>query len=260
MRSPTASTGCDVCALDRRAHQGKSCRMRRAGHGGVRGCACGIALRHRWLGGVVERAFGRAVRKPCDRLGVPSRPGGGARVGLRRLFVLMRRLAGDQRGQAAVEAAFALPVALLLVLLLVQPGILLYDRVVMQSAASEACRLLSTLDEADSSGTAEAFVRRRLGAVPEQGCFHVHEGGCSWEIAFEGGQASERVTCRIATQARPLPLIGPSAGFLGLVNGDGNFVVEVEASMPTQPSWALSAAAGSSPSEWIGAWVGESGE
>ena len=34
----------------------------------------------------------------------------------------------EEAGQATVEAAFALPIALALVILLVQPGILLYDR------------------------------------------------------------------------------------------------------------------------------------
>mgnify|MGYP000134517313 CR=1 FL=1 len=38
----------------------------------------------------------------------------------------------DARGQSTVEAAVALPVVFLLVLLLVQPGIVLYDRMVMQ--------------------------------------------------------------------------------------------------------------------------------
>ena len=46
----------------------------------------------------------------------------------------MRRMgarARDARGQSTVEAAVALPVVFLLVLLLVQPGIVLYDRMVM---------------------------------------------------------------------------------------------------------------------------------
>lgn len=47
-----------------------------------------------------------------------------------------------ERGQGTVEAAFVLPVLLGLVLFLLQPGIVLYDRVVMKSAAAEACRLL----------------------------------------------------------------------------------------------------------------------
>ena len=43
----------------------------------------------------------------------------------------------EDTGHATVEAAFALPIALALVILLVQPGILLYDRIVMQQAAAE---------------------------------------------------------------------------------------------------------------------------
>ena len=42
----------------------------------------------------------------------------------------------EEAGQATVEAAFALPISLALVILLVQPGILLYDRIVMQQAAA----------------------------------------------------------------------------------------------------------------------------
>ncbi len=58
-----------------------------------------------------------------------------------------------ERGQGTVEAAFVLPVLLGLVLFLLQPGIVLYDRVVMKSAAAEACRLLaiSGSDFGDSS-------------------------------------------------------------------------------------------------------------
>lgn len=47
-------------------------------------------------------------------------------------------------GQAAVECAFLIPVVLLLLLFLIQPGIILYNHTVMKAAASEGCRLLST--------------------------------------------------------------------------------------------------------------------
>ena len=42
-----------------------------------------------------------------------------------------RRIAFSWRGQATVEGAFLIPVILLMLMLLIQPGILLYDRVVM---------------------------------------------------------------------------------------------------------------------------------
>ncbi len=83
-----------------------------------------MGLRHLQLLG---RALARAA--PIVRLGSAApRRGRAGRCGCR------------EDGQATVEAAFALPVLFLLVLLLVQPGIVLYDRMVMASAAAEGCR------------------------------------------------------------------------------------------------------------------------
>ena len=69
--------------------------------------------------------------------------------------------ARDARGQSTVEAAVALPVVFLLVLLLVQPGIVLYDRMVMAGAAAEGCRLLATSD--GDAATCEEYVCRAWG-------------------------------------------------------------------------------------------------
>ena len=63
-----------------------------------------------------------------------------------------------ERGQGTVEAAFVLPVLLGLVLFLLQPGIVLYDRVVMKSAAAEACQLLAV--SGSDFGESEEAVRR----------------------------------------------------------------------------------------------------
>ena len=53
-----------------------------------------------------------------------------------------------------------IPVLFTALLLLLQPGILLYDRMVMQGAAAEGCRLLATKTAAlgDMDGSCEAFV------------------------------------------------------------------------------------------------------
>ena len=142
-----------------------------------------------------------------------------------------------ESGQATVEAAFLLPVLFVGLLLLMQPGILLYDRLVMQAAASEGCRLLATKTAAagDMAESCEAFVRHRLGAIPPVSCFVV------------------RVT--IANEARPLPLLDAGGALLGIVNGNGNLEVRVTAEQPTQPSWARSSDAGGDPAGWIGAWA-----
>lgn len=156
-----------------------------------------------------------------------------------------------QRGQATVEAALALPLLLLLALLLLQPGILLYDRMVMADAAAQGARFQSTLPAGDPA--VEDFVRRRLGAVPPQDLFHCHEGGCTWDIEATGGESSPEASVRIANQVRPLPLIDYGAGLLGLTNGAGNFEVEVSVTVPTQPAWAQGSSLGLDPSAWVAA-------
>ncbi len=161
------------------------------------------------------------------------------------------RLGRDESGQATVEAAFALPVLLLVMLMLLQPGIVLYDRMVMADAAAEGCRLLATAE--GGAQAAEDFVRRRLGSVPPHDLFHVHGGGCTWQVECQGDEGSAEVSVRIATQLKPLPLIDYGARALGLVNGQGNFEVEVEATAPTQPDWVRESSLGMSPAAWVSA-------
>lgn len=156
------------------------------------------------------------------------------------------------RGQATVEAAFSIPVVLLLVLLLVQPGIILYDRMVMASAAAEGCRLLA-VGEGDAE-TCIDFVKRRLGAVPQHDLFHVHQGGCTWEVLCEGGGSADRSRVVVRTEVRPLPLLDMGAALLGLVNERGNLVVEVEAEAPTRAVWAQESLGGGHPNDKTGVW------
>lgn len=176
----------------------------------------------------------------------------------RRIAAWCARLrAKPGKGQSTVEAAVVIPVLFAGLLLLVQPGILLYDRIVMSATASEACRLLATKTDAagDMAESCEAFVRHRLGSVPPVACFHVHDGACSWDIGFEGDEGSQTVRVTIANEARPLPLLDAAGTLLGIVNGAGNFEIEVSAEQRTQPAWVDSAEPGRDPAGWIGAWL-----
>lgn len=159
----------------------------------------------------------------------------------------------DECGQSSVEAAFALPVIMLLLLMLLQPGIVLYDRIVMENAAAEGCRLLATTSS-DQLGVCEDYVRRRLGAVPEHDLFHVHRPSCTWDVRCEGSESADEVRVFISTEVKPLPLVNMGAALAGALNEGGNMVVEVEVAMSTQPAWARSAAGGLAPSDWIESW------
>lgn len=161
----------------------------------------------------------------------------------------------SELGQGTVEAAFVIPILFLMMLLLIQPGIVLYDCIVMNSAASEACRLLATTDGNDGEGAASCtdFIRHRLSAIPQHKFFHVHEGGCTWDIHVEGGEDSGVATVRVKTEIRPLPLFDAGLGLLGMTNASGNLEIGVERASVEQPAW-LHASASGSPSDWIGEW------
>lgn len=163
------------------------------------------------------------------------------------------RWAEDSSGQATLEAAFLIPVVFLLVLLLVQPGIILYDMMVMRAAAADGCRLLATRTDAlgDSLEACEAYVKRRLGAVPEQDLFHIHDEACSWSISLAGDECSEFVEVTISNRVRLLPLMGSAAAFLGAVDRNGEYVFEVSVCMRTQPRWAAQGDAGINPKDWV---------
>lgn len=158
------------------------------------------------------------------------------------------RVRGEQ-GQSTVEAAFALPVLMLLTLLLLQPGIILYDRIVMEGAAAEGCRLLVTTKA--PGHVEEDFIRRRLSAVPQTEIFHVHENGCSWTIVFEGNESTGEVATQIKGEVRPLPLLDVGMSLLGMTNEQGNLTIEVERHMQTQNAWVAASPDGQDPQGWM---------
>ncbi len=158
------------------------------------------------------------------------------------------RLRGEC-GQSTIEAAFALPVLMMLMLLLLQPGIILYDRIVMEGAAAEGCRLLATTG--NPGETEEDYIRRRLSAVPEVDIFHVHARSCTWRIELDGDERCQEVGVRISTEVQPLPLIDTAVGLFGMENGAGNLSVEVERRMQTKDAWVMESPDGADPAGWV---------
>lgn len=154
---------------------------------------------------------------------------------------------GHDAGQATVEAAFAIPVLMVLILLLLQPGIVLYDYIVLQGAAAEGCRLLATSDGAGS--VQDDYVRRRLSAIPQMDLFHVHSQGCSYKIDLVGDETSSEVGVEISTKLKPVPLIDIGMSLLGVTDTDGCLTVKAKSTMPTQPDWVWES--GGVPEEWV---------
>jgi hypothetical protein len=159
----------------------------------------------------------------------------------------------SKKGQASLEAAYLIPVFFLLLLLLIQPGLVLYNYMVMQAAANEGCRLLATKTDTfgQSDEKYQGYILRRLGSIPDQDNFHIHQDGCSWEIIMEGNETTQNVTVTIKNKLKFLPLISQASGLLGLLEESGLFVQEVSVSMPTQPGWVATSEEGLNPPEWV---------
>lgn len=155
----------------------------------------------------------------------------------------------SESGQAAVEAAVALPLLFAALGLLLQPALLLYDRCVMEHAAAECCRMLETQTAGEAA--ARAYALRRLGAIPRVAVFHVG-GDEGWTFEFDGGELSNDVTVTLTHAVRPLPLVGVSAGLFESVSSDGTLRQSVQAHSSLQPGWACNLEAG--PEEWMERW------
>lgn len=159
-------------------------------------------------------------------------------------------------GQATLEAAFLIPILLICLLLVIQPGILLYDRMVMESAAAQGCRILATRTSSQQAENAhyENFVRHRLGCIPEHESFHLHDPVCSWEIELNGSESSPSVSVTITNKLHLLPLFDFGAQVAGLLDESGAFPLSVTVEMPTQPRWVGNQELGLSPRGWVEQW------
>jgi hypothetical protein len=167
----------------------------------------------------------------------------------------MRRILRSRKGQGTVEAAVLIPLLFLLLLMLCQPMILLYNRMVMENAAAEGCRLLATktAQGAHSDEKYEGYIKRRLAAIPPIDIFHVRVGERSWEIEQEGDENADVVEVCIFNKVKPLPLIGWGTELLGMCDEQGYLTQKVTSRWSPQPEWARGGAVGT-PREWVEQW------
>lgn len=151
----------------------------------------------------------------------------------------------EEHGQASVEAAILLPSLLFIIGLMAQPICIFYTRTVMNAAASEAARLVLTQSNQVSKDDIDAFILRRLQAVPPLAIFH--EGGDEgWQIAL--GESDQLIEITLTSKIKPLPLFGVfSIALTGATDGVGTIVVHV--AEPLRPRWLSG-----SYEDWVGQW------
>ena len=135
-------------------------------------------------------------------------------------------------GQASIEAACILPVLFVLMLLMVQPIIIAYTKTMMNDAAQETCRVVST-DYDASFDDCRQFAIRRLRTIPYMSLFH-QGGDDAWDIQISRNDKHSIV--EITSHAQPLPLVGLSAWGLASLDDEG-IVLQVKAEQQSRASW-----------------------
>lgn len=128
-----------------------------------------------------------------------------------------------------------LPAFLILVLLAVQPVCLLYTRAVMESAAAETARLMTTASS-ENEDACRAFAQRRLAAVPDLSIFHVG-GPLSWDIELGFAGEGKTASVQIEGHVKPLPVLGAFVAAFGDTDAQGNVSVKVDVSYDARPDW-----------------------
>ena len=146
-----------------------------------------------------------------------------------------------------VEAAFLVPVALVLLLALLQPGIVLYDKMVMQAAAGQGLRLLAVSDDS-MADVCKNMVLSQLEPVPDIPVFRKGE----WDIDICGDETSGHARVEVSVKIEPLPLVNAPLAAAGILDEDGCIGVKVAVESQTQPDWAISQ--GLDPASWPGQW------
>ena len=132
--------------------------------------------------------------------------------------------------QASVEAAFLVPVLMVLCALLVQPVILMYTKQVMEGACGDGVRLYAGgASEADT----RAFMERRLKAVPDLDVFHVG-GREGWAIACRRDE--NQVFIKVTGHVRLIPVVGIPAGLFYVTDSQG-VRLEAERRADMYPPW-----------------------
>lgn len=126
----------------------------------------------------------------------------------------------NERGQALVEAPVIIVTLCLLALIMFQPIVTLYTKMVLGAAAASLCRTVATEDSGASDRLLQTYAEGKIAGLPRGAAFQV-PGSLRLEIT--GDACAEQVSVRLSLKQKTLPL-------LGLLVGAGNAgVVEVTA-------------------------------
>jgi len=138
------------------------------------------------------------------------------------------RVLKSEQGQALVEAPVIIVTICMLALILFQPIVTLYTKMVLGSAAASLCRVVATDSASPGSGgdasastrLLQTYAEGKIAGLPRGSAFQV-PGSLRLEVA--GDAHAAKVSVRLSLTQKALPLLGL------LVGADRGGAVEVSA-------------------------------
>ncbi|MCL2323959.1 MAG: hypothetical protein FWC48_00045 [Actinomycetia bacterium] len=126
------------------------------------------------------------------------------------MFSYIRRLHGED-GQALTEAPVVITTLCILSLILFQPVVTLYTKMVLGAAAASLCRVVATRDPSDDAQLLQSYSQGKIAGLPRGSAFQVPG---SLQVDVSGDAHAEQVRVRLSLTQKTLPLIGLLAGDL----------------------------------------------
>ncbi len=136
----------------------------------------------------------------------------------------------SNEGQASIESAFILPIALLCMGMALQPLLYMYTKSLCMEAAEEGVRFAMSEEK---NSLVERYVRRRLDAIPQLDILH---SGLNDDWNIEIIRSDNQVQISITGHMHQLPLLGLTSKFIIPHDGD-ELRIQVEAQAQTKPAW-----------------------
>jgi len=140
------------------------------------------------------------------------------------------RVLHDERGQALTEAPIIMVTICVLALILFQPVVTLYTKMVLGATAASLCRVVAT-DGASSSGASggsagdrllQTYAEGKIAGLPRGSAFQI-PGSLRLEVS--GDAHAETVSVRVSLNQKALPLLGLLVG----AQRDGTVELSAEA-------------------------------
>ncbi len=130
----------------------------------------------------------------------------------------------DDRGQALTEAPVIITVLCVLSLILLQPVVTLYTKMVLGAAAASLCRVVATeaggRDAASGQRLLWTYAEGKIAGLPRGSAFQIPG---SLRVEVSGDAYADKVSVQLSLSQKTLPLLGL------LVGAGSNGSVEVSA-------------------------------